>query len=386
MAVFGPPGAGKSFAVKAIAGEVLKGSKVLEFNLSQFEGPGDLVGAFHQVRDEALRGATPLVFWDEFDSREYFWLQYLLAPMQDGAFQQGAATHPIGKCVFVFAGGTSATRAGFGPQAPGNKPSAAALRDFEQRSREFRLKKGKDFVSRLHAHLDVLGPNPRADAPDRTWPLRRALMLRGALGLKGDDTLQVDPGLLHALLTAPVYHHGARSFEKVLLALRVPGRAALKRSALPAATVIAPDVDPAALLALMHERDKFKTAVDVEKLADAYHRNYLAKSKKEGWAVNPRFDKPYAELDADGQSANRGAVLRIPELLELIDFRVEPDATRAPSHWQAPLEAAIERHLSAWPSPSTWSGWRNGAPAGGAMARCEMTLRASTRPWSSGAG
>ena len=30
-----------------------------------------------------------------------------LAPMQDGRFQHGQLNHSIGKCVFVFAGGTS---------------------------------------------------------------------------------------------------------------------------------------------------------------------------------------------------------------------------------------------------------------------------------------
>ena len=80
---------------------------MLEFNLAQFAETTDLIGAFHQVRDKVLQGLTPIVFWDEFDSREYEWLQYLLAPMQDGSFQEGQITHPIGKCVFVFAGGTS---------------------------------------------------------------------------------------------------------------------------------------------------------------------------------------------------------------------------------------------------------------------------------------
>jgi hypothetical protein len=59
------------------------------------------------VRDRVLAGEMPVVFWDEFDSRAYFWLQYLLAPMQDGRFQHGQLNHSIGKCVFVFAGGTS---------------------------------------------------------------------------------------------------------------------------------------------------------------------------------------------------------------------------------------------------------------------------------------
>ena len=52
----------------------------------------------------------PLVFWDEFDTSldqtPLGWLRYFLAPMQDGSFLEGQVTHPIGRAIFVFAGGT----------------------------------------------------------------------------------------------------------------------------------------------------------------------------------------------------------------------------------------------------------------------------------------
>ncbi len=217
IAAFGPPGAGKSFGIKEIARQILgKDVPILEFNLSQFDSASGLFGAFHQVRDKALKGVVPVVFWDEFDSRNYHWLQYLLAPMQDGSFEENGHTHAIGKCLFVFAGGTSWDFEHFGPapmpegwqpaflpRDPGHAPAAAdpsreerkleppqpetdsaaaQLVKFYTDNREriladqaanddFRRKKGPDFLSRLDGHIDVLGPNQRLcyDWAKRTW-------------------------------------------------------------------------------------------------------------------------------------------------------------------------------------------------------------------------
>src|SRR5580698_9772525 len=64
--------------------------KPLGFNLSQFKGAEELYGAYHQVRDTVLAGVTPVVFWDEFDSREFFWLQRVPCP-NDGTAAPPAA-------------------------------------------------------------------------------------------------------------------------------------------------------------------------------------------------------------------------------------------------------------------------------------------------------
>jgi len=107
IGVFGAPGSGKSFGLTQVANSLAPGKiEKLEFNLSQMNSSTELPDALHQVRD-------PLVFWDEFDTslgdKALGWLRYFLAPMQDGAFREGQITHPIGRSIFVFAGGTSHT-------------------------------------------------------------------------------------------------------------------------------------------------------------------------------------------------------------------------------------------------------------------------------------
>src|SRR5947209_7727419 len=84
LAVFGPPGSGKSFTIKQILQSIDPNvaRRPLEYNLSQFTDPGDLATVFHKVQDEALAGEVPLVFFDEFDAKvgvqDLGWLKYFL--------------------------------------------------------------------------------------------------------------------------------------------------------------------------------------------------------------------------------------------------------------------------------------------------------------------
>lgn len=216
VAVFGPPGSGKSFGVRQIA-STCGDFEMSSLNISQYEEPSELFEAL----DEALNcanGRIPLVFFDEFDSamngQPLGWLRYFLAPMQDGEYTLKGKKRSIEKAVFVFAGGTSESFEKFLPQ---NEEEEAA----------FHQVKGMDFVSRLKGILNIKGLNP-VKATDKSHIIRRAIFLRQQIirkapGICSEDgkMVNISRGLLSALLRVSEYRHGARSLEFIIAMCRL---------------------------------------------------------------------------------------------------------------------------------------------------------------------
>lgn len=341
IAVFGPPGAGKGFGIKEVA-KSLKGQRgcrdveELTFNLSLLQAPDDLAGAFHLVRDVALRGKVPLVLFDEFDTpldgQRLGWLRYFLAPMQDAEFLDRGAPHPIGQAIFVFAGGTGATFEAFRAHAGMSEA-------------EFSAAKGPDFLSRLRATLDIpslnlataWGPVPAdTTAPPNTFdpygpidafPCEAAILLRraGILAhnlrekaptlVRSDDSLAIDGAVLYALLHLPTFVHGNRSFEAILDMSRLVGAADFSPSLLPAAFQTGLHAD-AALMQLLVESGLPYTAEERLRMAQAIHDNYIEERKAKG-DFNPQepTHRPWEELSAADRQSNLEQADDIPRKL-----------------------------------------------------------------------
>lgn len=233
LAVFGSPGSGKSFGVTQVARSLAKTVKLREltFNLSQFQSYEQLVAALHSVRDVQIGGSVPLVLFDEFDAdfegRALGWLKYMLAPMHDASFLDHGEMRPLGKPIFVFAGGTCTRFSEFARPRSDDSWTAA---------------KGPDFVSRLRGYIDVLGPDPMHSADDASLVRRAEVIrtqfltrprLRSAVEGPGPERVRIDPGVLRALLHVSRYRHGARSLAAIFEMCELGCRSTFDMSALP---------------------------------------------------------------------------------------------------------------------------------------------------------
>jgi hypothetical protein len=252
LAVFGPPGSGKSFSVKQVLKRARTGpeSGALEFNLAQFRHVKDLATAFHQVQDRALGARAPLVMFDEFDAsyrgEPLGWLKYFLAPMQDGTFRDGDTAYRVGRAIFVFAGGTHATFEAFYDHEKRDNPA-------------FRDAKGPDFVSRLRGHLNIRGINSD-DTVGAVLMLRRAILLRHFIARNIPNVIdpqtgeaRVDSGVIRAFLRTRRFEHGVRSMEAIVeMAAISISSGSFQKSSLPLASQLSMHVDAREFLGLVN--------------------------------------------------------------------------------------------------------------------------------------
>ncbi|HEY5029274.1 MAG TPA: AAA family ATPase [Candidatus Angelobacter sp.] len=249
IAVFGPPGSGKSFYVGQIVASLK--NKLREqpaVNLSQLSSPADLVKFFVKIA-EANDAGNPedakdqgegkeakdakvvdkkicVIFFDEFDAElgdvSLGWLRYFLSPMQDGEFRSGEKMLKIGPAIFLFAGGT-----------------APSLVEFERSAQidpaSYRDKKVPDFISRLRGFIDIQGINDLDGLREGRRALVLSLKLKERWPKRADSRggFPIDRDLVRSLLTNVHFIHGVRSIEALLDMCRCNPEETLSKKHLP---------------------------------------------------------------------------------------------------------------------------------------------------------
>jgi len=354
IAVFGPPGSGKSFGVTEVAESVAPGKldKPLEFNLSQFKSTQNLVAAFHRIRDVALGGKLPIVFFDEFDSDfngKLGWLKYFLAPMNDGVFRDGETMHPIGRAIFVFAGGTCSTYSEFCK---------------EEGDMEFKNVKGPDFVSRLRGYVNIKGPNPQSEN-ENLYMIRRAQVLRFLLQKNAANIFEgkkccIDPGVLRALIKIPDYKHGIRSMLAIIEMSMLAGRKTFEQAALPSPEQLRLQVDDEMFSRLVVRDVLLGGAREV--LAKSIHQNYLKENKGKS-SKSDRSMVSWEKLSEDLKETNRQQADHIPEKLRAVGCDFTPiisKATRFSGFNKDEIEIMAEMEHLRWNQQKFLNGWSYG--------------------------
>jgi hypothetical protein len=403
VAVFGPPGAGKSFGIKMVAKALsqLGNSRPIEtltFNLSQYQAPDQLADAFHLVRDLALRGRIPLVFFDEFDTSlggsRLGWLRYFLAPMQDAEFLDRGTPHPIGQAIFVFAGGTSGTYTQFAePFLNQNSKSKA----------EFHAAKGPDFLSRLRGTLDIPGLDLNVPfdpfGPVDAFPCEAAILLRraGILAFQlsekapqlrdAGNTLRVSPVVLRALLHLPQFEHGNRSFEALLDMSHLPGALKFTPALLPSPLHAELHAAPLEFSQLLATEYPFSTA-ERELIAQAIHASYRGKRLSEaGTDGSEPSVQDWAKLPENLKESNRQQADHIAVKLRAAGlwFRKTVPGRSATASFQqrlAPLvESLAKSEHDRWVVEKRRQGWIAAADKNRASRDEHLLLHNFLFPW-----
>ncbi len=364
-AVFGPPGSGKSFGIKKILESLKIKTQILEKNISQFESYKDLIHVFQEARDINLGGKLPIIFFDEFDSNynsnRFGWLKYFLAPMQDSLFKDGESMHPIGKAIFIFAGGTSKTFEEFSFPLTSSDEDPTYVKD----KSDYKSAKVSDFISRLKGFIDIKGIDCKELSTDLLYPLRRALVLRGLLLkvpniLDSNNNISIDSNLLGALLKIPKFEHGSRSLEAIISMSDLQNAKTFQKTNLPSNQLLNMLLNTDEFMKSMN--DKILKPETIEKLAKAIHEDWLEKEKAKG--SQKETVKEWAALDEPTRNSNRDQALDIVRKLELLKYKIidfQPGNSLTEFN-QNDLNKMAKMEHERWMSEKIANGWIYGKP------------------------
>ncbi|KAK5131998.1 hypothetical protein LTR08_000419 [Meristemomyces frigidus] len=292
IGVLGPPGSGKKFTTSNVADHIAGDRPVqkLTYNARLLKS-NDLVAACHTIRDHTASGQLTIVCFENFEAvleagNEL--LNDFLAIMRDGNFTDRGHVRSIGSPLMFFVVNQENAALASIPT-----PITPTGSDFKDRT----IVDEALLLDHLHGIIRVTGPNCQS-AQDKMFPIRRAIILHHMLKQRyphleaSNGIINVEEGVLHALLLVPSYKHGGRSLENIISSSRLSNRTKFDVSALPPEEQIQLHVDGRIFMSYLRS-PKLPPALR-EKLAHGLFETY--KIRRE---VMCKTDEERANLETD---------------------------------------------------------------------------------------
>jgi hypothetical protein len=166
--------------------------------------------------------------------------------------------------------------------------------------------------------------------------LRRAILLRSMLTQNAEqvlrkDEVQIDPGVLRAMLLTRKYKHGARSMESIITMSQLNGKTRFERSSLPTRAQLELHVYARNFMAEVQRLDLSDELV--ERMAKIAHEVYCKSQRVLGWRYGPKRNEKtkknpslvaYERLREDEKNQNREQVRDIPTKLAYAGCYIVP--------------------------------------------------------------
>ncbi|KAK0673081.1 hypothetical protein QBC41DRAFT_266732 [Cercophora samala] len=332
ISLFGPGGSGKAFAAhqvfEAVARDKL--TKRFDFDLSQFTSVDDLLAAFHSIRDVSLKGYMPMAYFNAFDctfeGSALGWLPHLLSVMFSGCFSDRGVSRPLGAAVFFFGSASIKSYDDFRRKASKGVVAGGSF------------SRAQEFLACLHAFGDMSGPDKMngREGEDKLYPVRRAVIIRTLLerrepNLVSRGEIDIDDGVLNALLLVPTYRQGIRSIKSIIDISRLNGRHRFERSSLPPPVQLDLHVEYKVFMRYLNGSPLPEQLR--EPLAKALHQKYLdIRGRMTGRdAPQPGDLKSWDEITEELRESSRAHADSIPsKLREIKCFLAEKQDGRLP--------------------------------------------------------
>ncbi|KAI7196030.1 hypothetical protein D0869_04797 [Hortaea werneckii] len=336
IGILGPPGSGKKFTTSNIA-EYVAGDRPVQrltYNTRLLKSE-DFIAACHSIRDHTASGQLTIVSFENFEAAlhpGHVLLNDFLVMMREGNFADRGQVHSIGApLIFSLVN----QEHGMLPGTP--TPITPTTSEFNHRRPAI---DEAALLDHLHGIVRVTGPN-QISAEDKTFPVRRAIMLRQMLKQRHPHLespkgqMRVEEGVLHALLLVPQYKHGLRSLEKIISTSRLSGKAKFDVAALPPEEQIQLYVDGRIFMGYLRSPKLPRSLRETlaQGLFETYKKRRVSMCKTDAEREALESDRSmhdWDELAPELMESTRAQADDIPRKLRAMNCFMLNDTTRGP--------------------------------------------------------